>query len=124
MGASDWKPCRQRVSLAMLVADARTREIRALYPGAWRDQARAGALDLTLAVRSPGSALKPFIYAMAFADGIAAPDTVVPDLPRRFGGYAPEKFDRGFAGSVTAAEARQCHRRRPWRDERLQRRTG
>ena len=81
------------------------REIRALYPGAWRDQARAGAIDLTLAVRSPGSALKPFIYAMAFADGIAAPDTVVPDLPRRFGGYAPENFDRGFAGSVTAAEA-------------------
>ena len=81
------------------------REIRALYPGAWRDQVRAGALDLTLAVRSPGSALKPFIYAMAFADGIAAPDTVVPDLPRRFGGYAPENFDRGFAGSITAAEA-------------------
>ena len=95
----------QRASLALLVADAQAREIRALYPGAWRDQARAGAIDLTLAVRSPGSALKPFIYAMAFADGIAAPDTVVPDLPRRFGGYAPENFDRGFAGSVTAAEA-------------------
>ena len=58
-----------------------------------------------MAVRSPGSALKPFIYAMAFADGIAAPDTMVPDLPRRFGGYAPENFDRGFAGSITAADA-------------------
>jgi penicillin-binding protein 1C len=95
----------QRASLALLVADAQAREIRALYPGAWRDQARAGAIDLTLAVRSPGSALKPFIYAMAFADGIAAPDTVVPDLPRRFGGYAPENFDRGFTGSITAADA-------------------
>jgi len=94
-----------RASLAMLVADARTREILAMYPGAWRDQARSGALDLTMAVRSPGSALKPFIYAMAFADGIVAPDTVVPDLPRRFGGYAPENFDRGFAGSITAADA-------------------
>ncbi|HME23639.1 MAG TPA: penicillin-binding protein 1C [Acetobacteraceae bacterium] len=95
----------QRASLALLVADAREREIRALYPGDWRNQDRAGAIDLTLAVRSPGSALKPFIYAMAFADGIAAPDTVLPDLPRRFGGYAPENFDRGFAGSITAAEA-------------------
>ncbi len=95
----------QRVSLAMLIADAQSREILALYPGAWRDQDRAGALDLTQAVRSPGSALKPFIYAMAFADGIAAPDTVLPDLPRRFGGYAPENFDRGFAGSITAGEA-------------------
>jgi penicillin-binding protein 1C len=95
----------QSASLALLVADARAREIRALYPGDWRDQMRAGAIDLTLAVRSPGSALKPFICAMAFADGIAAPGTVVPDLPRRFGGYAPENFDRGFAGSITAAEA-------------------
>jgi penicillin-binding protein 1C len=94
-----------RASIAMLVADAHSRELRAIYPGAWRDQARSGALDLSMAVRSPGSALKPFIYAMAFADGIAAPDTVVPDLPRRFGGYAPENFDRGFAGSITAGEA-------------------
>ena len=95
----------QQASLAMLVADASSREIRALYAGAWHDKSRAGAIDLTSAVRSPGSALKPFIYAMAFADGIAAPDTVVPDLPRRFGGYAPENFDRGFAGSITAADA-------------------
>jgi penicillin-binding protein 1C len=94
-----------RTSIAMLVADAHAREFRAIYPGAWRDQARSGALDLSMAVRSPGSALKPFIYAMAFADGIVAPDTVVPDLPRHFGGYAPENFDRGFAGSVTAREA-------------------
>jgi penicillin-binding protein 1C len=94
-----------RASLAMLIADAHSREIRAVFPGAWRDQARSGALDLTMAERSPGSALKPFIYAMAFADGTAAPDTVVPDLPRRFGGYAPENFDRGFAGSITAADA-------------------
>ena len=64
----------------------------------WAPSGRAGALDLTRAVRSPGSALKPFIYALAFEDGIAAPETVLADLPRRFGGYAPENFDRGFAG--------------------------
>ena len=94
-----------RVSLAILIADAETREVRAAFAGAWRDEARAGALDLTRAVRSPGSALKPFIYAMAFADGIAGPETRLADLPHRYGGYAPENFDRGFAGSVTAAEA-------------------
>ena len=93
------------VSLAMLVADAQTRELRAAYAGAWGDQGRAGALDLTQAVRSPGSALKPFIYALAFQDGIVAPDTVLADLPRRYGAYAPENFDRGFAGRVTAADA-------------------
>jgi penicillin-binding protein 1C len=96
----------ERASLAVVVADAATREIRALVSGgAGRGEARAGAMDLTRAIRSPGSAMKPFIYAMAFEDGIAGPDTRLDDLPRRFGGYAPEDFDRSFAGSVTAAQA-------------------
>jgi penicillin-binding protein 1C len=94
-----------RASLAILIAEAGTREIRAVFAGDWRDQERAGALDLTRAVRSPGSALKPFIYAMAFDDGLAGPDTLLADLPRHFGGFAPENFDRGFAGTITAAEA-------------------
>jgi penicillin-binding protein 1C len=95
----------EHASLAIVVADAEDREYRALVSGAGPDSSRAGMMDLTRAVRSPGSALKPFIYGMAFQDGIAAPGTVLDDLPRRFGGYAPEDFDRGFAGSVTAAEA-------------------
>jgi penicillin-binding protein 1C len=96
----------ERASLALLIADAPTREVRALVSGgAGSAAARAGAMDLTRAVRSPGSALKPFIYALAFQDGLAGPETVLDDLPRRFGGYAPENFDRGFAGRVTAGEA-------------------
>jgi penicillin-binding protein 1C len=95
-----------RASLALLVVDAATREIRAVVSGGETpEEARAGALDLTRAVRSPGSAMKPFIYAIAFEDGIAGPDTRVEDLPRHFGGYAPEDFGRGFAGGVTAGEA-------------------
>ncbi len=94
-----------RVSLAIVIADAESRAMRAAFAGAWRDEARAGALDLTRAVRSPGSALKPFIYAMAFADGLAGPETRLADLPHRYGSYAPENFDRGFTGNVTAAEA-------------------
>lgn len=94
-----------RTSLAILIAEAGPRAIRAVFAGDWCDQERAGALDLTRAVRSPGSALKPFIYAMAFDDGLAGPDTFLADLPRHFGGFAPENFDRGFAGTITAAEA-------------------
>jgi penicillin-binding protein 1C len=95
-----------RASLAILVLDARTRQIRAIVSGPGEmDEDRAGALDLTRAVRSPGSAMKPFIYAMAFEAGIAGPQTSVEDLPRHFGAYAPEDFDRGFAGNVTAGEA-------------------
>jgi penicillin-binding protein 1C len=95
----------ERVSVALLVADASSREILALASGRWGDEARSGALDLTRAVRSPGSALKPFLYAMAFQEGIARPDTVLTDLPRHFGGYAPENYLRGHAGRVTAADA-------------------
>jgi penicillin-binding protein 1C len=88
----------EHAALAILVAGAGG-EIRALVTGG------ASSLDLSRAVRSPGSALKPFIYAMAAADGIIGPDTRIDDLPRRFGRYAPENFDRGFAGPVTAGEA-------------------
>ena len=94
-----------RVSVALLVADAGTREIRALASGRWGDEARSGAIDLTRAVRSPGSALKPFLYAMAFQEGLARPESVLTDLPRHFGGYAPENYLRGHAGRVTAADA-------------------
>lgn len=87
-------------AVAGLVVDAASRDVRAILPGgSW--------LDLTRAVRSPGSALKPFIYGLAFQDGLVTPGTKLDDLPRHFGGYAPENFDRSFAGQVTAAEALQ-----------------
>lgn len=94
-----------RTALAIVVADVATREVRALIGGEWGAESRAGALDLTRAVRSPGSALKPFLYAMAFERGIATPSTIIADLPRHFGAYAPENFGRDFAGRVTAADA-------------------
>ncbi|WP_426956367.1 penicillin-binding protein 1C [Muricoccus radiodurans] len=94
-----------RASVAMVIADLQTREIRALVGGDWMAEGRAGALDLTRAVRSPGSALKPLLYAMAFERGLAAPGTVMEDLPRRFGDYAPHNFQRDFSGHVTAASA-------------------
>lgn len=95
----------ERVSLAIMVTDLRTRETRALLGGDWMNPARAGALDLTRAVRSPGSALKPLIYALAFEAGVVTPDTVMEDLPRRFGDYAPENFDRAFQGRLRIADA-------------------
>jgi penicillin-binding protein 1C len=89
--------------IAMLIADLPTRDILALTSATAGPQ--GAQLDLTQAIRSPGSALKPFIYAMAFEAGIAGPATLLDDLPRRFGAYAPENFDRVFQGRVTMAEA-------------------
>ena len=105
MAADRLEAMPERASIAVLVADARSRELRALVSGRWGDEARSGMLDLTRAVRSPGSALKPFLYALAFQDGIARPDSALSDLPRHFGGYAPENYARGHAGRISAAEA-------------------
>jgi penicillin-binding protein 1C len=93
-------------SAAILVVEIEGRQVRASVSGA--ERSRAGAfLDMTRAVRSPGSALKPFIYGLALDDGIAAPDTLIDDAPRRFGGYLPENFDRRFHGEVRMFEALQ-----------------
>jgi penicillin-binding protein 1C len=92
--------------VAILVVDVHTRAVRAAVGSA--DRGRAGGwLDLTAQSRSPGSTLKPFIYAMAFDDGSAAPTTRIADLPKRFAAYQPENFDRMFRGDVRVAEALQ-----------------
>jgi len=90
---------------AFVVADLQSREILALTSGDGTSHGPGSRLDLTRAIRSPGSALKPFIYAMAFEAGLAGPATLLDDLPRRFGGYAPENFDRAFQGRITMEEA-------------------
>ena len=95
------------VALAVMVADLPSRRLRAVWAGDWRDGARAGSVDLTRALRSPGSALKPFLYGLAFSEGLAGPETMLADVPEDFGGYTPEDFTDSFAGRVTAAEALQ-----------------
>ncbi|MBB3973299.1 penicillin-binding protein 1C [Hansschlegelia beijingensis] len=94
------------LSVAIVAADVATGAIEASVGSAdYFDATRAGALDQTRAVRSPGSALKPFIYALAFENGLAAPATLIEDRPARFGDYAPRNFDQAFHGTVSAAEA-------------------
>ncbi len=90
--------------IAILAVDVRTRAVRARIGGVGRDRA-GGYIDMTRAIRSPGSTLKPFLYAIAFDEGIAAPETLVRDAPRRFGGYLPENFDRRFHGDVSLEDA-------------------
>ncbi|MET0709212.1 MAG: penicillin-binding protein 1C [Tardiphaga sp.] len=71
------------------------------------DDRRAGQVDMTRAVRSPGSTLKPFIFGLAFEDGFVHPDSLIEDRPIRFGSYAPENFDMTFQGTVTVRKALQ-----------------
>ncbi|MGE3865744.1 MAG: penicillin-binding protein 1C [Hyphomonadaceae bacterium] len=95
-----------QTSAAVRVVEIKGRAVRAAVGGSGKDRP-GGYIDMTRAVRSPGSTLKPFIYALAFDDGVAAPETLVDDLPRRFGTYLPENFDRVFHGQVRLREALQ-----------------
>ncbi|WAJ27106.1 penicillin-binding protein 1C [Antarcticirhabdus aurantiaca] len=102
------------VSLAILVSDASTGEIVASVgsPDLF-DASRQGFVDLTRALRSPGSTLKPLIYGLAFELGVAHPESLVDDSPAAFAGYAPENFDRVFEGTITARRALQLSRNLP-----------
>src|SRR5580693_5662617 len=71
------------------------------------DDKRAGQVDMTRAVRSPGSTLKPFIYGLAFEDGFVHPESLIDDRPIRFGSYAPQDFDMTFQGTVPVRKALQ-----------------
>ena len=97
-----------QVSGAIVAIDNTTGEVRALVgSGGYLLRGRAGAVDMTRAVRSPGSALKPFVYALAFESGLAHPETLLDDRPLRYGVYQPENFDLSFQGTVTARRALQ-----------------
>jgi penicillin-binding protein 1C len=91
---------------AALVVDNRTGEVL-VYIGSAdvQDKAHAGEVDGVRAVRSPGSALKPLIYALAMDKGRITPKTVLTDVPINMNSYAPENFDRTYTGSVTAEQA-------------------
>jgi penicillin-binding protein 1C len=95
-------------TFAAMVVDNRDRRVLAYVGNADFDAvSRRGTLDMARAVRSPGSALKPFIYAMGFDRLILHPETVLEDRPRHFADYAPVDFDGRFQGDVTAREALQ-----------------
>jgi penicillin-binding protein 1C len=96
------------LSVAILAVDNATGEVLARVASAdYFDVSRAGQVDMTQAVRSPGSTLKPFIYGLGFEDGLIHPETLIEDRPVRYGGYAPENFDLTFQGTVTVRRALQ-----------------
>ncbi len=91
-------------SMAIVVVENRTRNVLA-YLGGTNYWGKAGQIDLARSLRSPGSALKPFIYGMAFDDLILHPSTMMEDEATSFGDYAPRDFSGGFQGAVTARDA-------------------
>ncbi|MCO5129319.1 MAG: penicillin-binding protein 1C [Xanthobacteraceae bacterium] len=96
------------VSVAIVAVDNSSGDILARVGSSdYFDAGRAGQVDMTRAVRSPGSTLKPFIYGLAFEDGVVHPESLIDDRPVRYGAYAPENFDMTFQGTVTVRHALQ-----------------
>ena len=95
-----------RANCGFLIMDHRHNDI-IVYVGSrnFFDSQRDGQVDFTRAIRSPGSTLKPFIYAMGFSLGIVQPDSLVLDDQQRFGNYKPGNFDKNIHGVVTIQEA-------------------
>lgn len=89
-----------------ILIDTRDMGVRALVGSAdYFDASIQGQVNGSAAKRSPGSTLKPFIYALALDQGVLHPQTVLRDVPSAFGPYTPENFDGRFMGPVTATEA-------------------
>ena len=97
-------PLDSHVNIAVTIVDNRTMQVRAHIASA--DRRRPGGwIDMTDRARSPGSTLKPFIYALAIDDGVASTGSYVQDAPTRFGSYQPENFNRRYYGDVRVYEA-------------------
>ena len=96
------------ISVAIFAVDNESGDVLARVGSPdYFDDRRAGQVDMSRAVRSPGSTLKPFIYGLAFEDGFVHPESLIDDRPIRFGSYAPQDFDMTFQGTVPVRKALQ-----------------
>lgn len=93
-------------SAAILVVEEDSMAVRA-YLGSVdiNDAKRFGHVDMISALRSPGSTLKPFLYGMALDEGLIHSESLLQDVPRRYGDYRPGNFSMGFSGAVPASTA-------------------
>ncbi|MCY1389524.1 Penicillin-binding protein 1C [compost metagenome] len=96
----------ERTSAAIIVVEAQNMAVRA-YLGSvdFGDERRFGQVDMISAMRSPGSTLKPFLYGMALDAGLIHSESLLQDVPRRYGDYRPGNFSAGFSGAVAASSA-------------------
>ena len=93
-------------NVAVLVGHVPTGEVRAYVGNSKpRKGSRGNEVDVIQSVRSSGSVLKPALYALMQQNGFMLPHTLVPDIPSRFGSYAPSNFNRDFKGAVPVSKA-------------------
>ena len=97
-----------RTSAAILVVDNQSAEVKAYLGSAnFTDDSRFGHVDMIQAIRSPGSTLKPFLFALAMDEGLIHSHSLMADVPRSWGEYRPSNFSQHYSGPVSASEALQ-----------------
>ena len=95
-----------RVSMAAMIVDNRTLGVVAYVGSAdFMDRERFSHVDMVQGKRSPGSALKPFLYGFALDDGLIHSESLLSDVPQSFDGYQPGNFQANFSGPVSVSEA-------------------
>lgn len=93
-------------NIAVTVIKNSTGELLGMVGSAdFGDYRHQGQVNGAMSPRSPGSALKPFVYAMALDQGLLSPHTILEDLPIYYSGYSPENYDKEYRGVVSAADA-------------------
>ena len=91
---------------AMLIIENKTRDVKA-YIGSqdFMDMENAGQVDGVIAKRSPGSILKPFLYALSIDEGMIAPESLVQDVPMFFANFSPQNANKKYTGMIEARQA-------------------
>ncbi len=93
-------------NLAIVVIDNESRELRAMIGSSdFFERSSSGQVNNAVSRRSPGSALKPFLYALALDQGLVIPDTYMLDIPTDFSGYVAENYDDKYRGPITMRNA-------------------
>lgn len=93
-------------NLAIVVIENENRELRAMVGSSnYFEKSFSGQVNNAVSRRSPGSALKPFLYAQALDQGLVIPDTYMLDIPTDFSGYVAENYDGNYRGRITMRNA-------------------
>lgn len=93
-------------NLAVLILDNKSNEVLSYVGNSnGRGQKHGHRVDVITAKRSTGSLLKPFLYGLAWQDGLILPNSLLADIPTQFGGYAPKNFNKEYDGAVPASKA-------------------
>jgi len=94
-------------NISALILDVKTRQVMSYVGNIYQPENAdlQSHVDMIKALRSPGSTLKPLLYASMMNDGFILPHTLVADIPTQIAGYSPQNYDLGYDGAIAADKA-------------------